>query len=62
MLGAPLHIHLTLLNLWTYPVIMSPELVEAVAQVAERIQAGTLNALQSLARQLPVPAEVEEPA
>ena len=60
MLGAPLHAHLTLLNLWTYPVIMSPEMVEAEAQVAERIQAESLLALQSLARQLPVPAEVEE--
>lgn len=59
-LGAPLHVHLTLLNLWTYPVIMSPEIVEAEAQVAERLQAETLHALQSLARQLPVPTEVEE--
>ena len=60
VLAAPLYAHLTLLNLWTYPVITSPELVEAEAQVAERTQAETLNALQLLARQLPVPAEVEE--
>ena len=60
VLGAPLHARLTLLNLTTYPVIMSPEMVEAEAQMTERIQAETLHALQSLARQLPVPAEVEE--
>lgn len=60
VLGAPLHAHLTLLNLWTYPVIMSPEMVETEAHMAERIQVVALLALQSLARQLPVPAEVEE--
>ena len=60
ILGAPLHARLTLLNLWTYPVILSPELVEAEAQIAECTQTETLVALQLLARQLPVPAAVEE--
>ena len=62
-LGAPLNAHLVLLNLLslnTYPVLLTPELVEMETRKATREREERIDGLWSIARQLPGLAVVEE--
>lgn len=62
-LGAPLHAGLTLLHLpalETMSVLPPPELAHAAAPRADRAHVQQRESLQALARQLPVPADLEE--
>ncbi|MGY3089034.1 nucleotide-binding universal stress UspA family protein [Hymenobacter sp. UYAg731] len=64
-LGAPLHANIVLLNLLpfnTYPVLLTPELVEMETREASRERKERLDGLWSIARQLPGLAVVEEAA
>ncbi|MBD2721074.1 universal stress protein [Hymenobacter armeniacus] len=64
-LGAPLHAHVTLLNLATlnvYPVLLAPELAMMEAREAAQERNERLDGLWAIARKLPSPAVVEEAA
>jgi nucleotide-binding universal stress UspA family protein len=61
-LGSPLQLPLVLLHLNMLPAILEPELVAAAAKQLARDEAEIVASLQTLARRLPVPAEVAEAA